>query len=129
MQENKTKESNMQPSEKRRHKRRVYEAEIGVASRDGVWTPFFSKNISKGGIFIATHDPLPVGSQVTVRFTVPTIDEPITVDGEVRWVREFRDDISEQVPGMGVQFKEELPDEVIEALEKFEPESAPVFDD
>lgn len=115
--------------DKRRYPRHEFEAEIGVSSSDGLWTPFFSKNISKGGIFIVTHDPLPVGSQVVLKLTVPPLSQPVVVNGTVRWIREFRHDIDEQVPGMGVQFAEELPDEVITALQKFPAERAPVFDD
>jgi uncharacterized protein (TIGR02266 family) len=56
-------------------------------------------NISRSGVFIKTSTPLPVGSEVKLRFTVVTDDvEVIEGIGEV--VR-----IETDPPGMGVVFK------------------------
>jgi uncharacterized protein (TIGR02266 family) len=61
----------------------------------------YSTNLSKGGMFVETDDPLPVGTEVAMRFAVP--GEPaIDVIGVVAWVQAWR---TEQQPrGMGVRF-------------------------
>ena len=59
-----------------------------------------SENISRGGLFVATHTPEPVGQRLEVTFTLPGLDLPSTVPCEVRWVREGQ----AGVPGMGLRF-------------------------
>ena len=61
-------------------------------------------NISRSGLFIKTEDPLPVGSRVTLRFSVITQElEIIEGVGEVVRVVEGAPG---QVAGMGVVFVE-----------------------
>jgi hypothetical protein len=56
-------------------------------------------NISRSGVFIRSKSPLPVGTQVNLRFTVIMNDiESIEGDGEV--VR-----VEHDPPGMGVVFR------------------------
>lgn len=62
-------------------------------------------NISRGGIFIRSKNPLPVGTRVQLRFTV-ILDDIETIEGEGEVVR------VEQTPGntgMGVSFKQLTP--------------------
>jgi uncharacterized protein (TIGR02266 family) len=65
----------------------------------------YSRNISKGGIFIETPHPLPSGALLVMRFQVPGTDQVIEVDGEVVWVNPFRDGDENPNPGMGIQFR------------------------
>jgi uncharacterized protein (TIGR02266 family) len=62
-----------------------------------------SENISKGGVFICTDEPMPVGRFLQVTFTVPGLDLPCTVPCEVRWVRTPQDNPG-AAPGMGLRF-------------------------
>ena len=57
-------------------------------------------NISRSGAFIKTSEPLPVGSEVDLRFTV-IMDDIETIEGVGRVVR-----VETDPPGMGVVFKE-----------------------
>jgi len=57
-------------------------------------------NISRSGAFIKTHDPLPVGSEVNLRFTV-IMDDIETIEGIGEVVR-----VEKDPPGMGVVFRE-----------------------
>lgn len=57
-------------------------------------------NISASGAFIKTKDPLPVGTEVNLRFTV-IMDDIETIEGVGIVVR-----IEDDPPGMGVVFKE-----------------------
>ena len=52
-------------------------------------------NLSLGGAYIALGYRAPMGTQVRLRFRIPTHEEAITVGGHVRWATES---------GIGVQF-------------------------
>jgi hypothetical protein len=56
-------------------------------------------NISRSGAFIKTSTPLPIGSEVTLRFTV-VMDDVEVIEGLGEVVR-----IETDPPGMGVVFK------------------------
>ena len=69
----------------------------------------YTKNISKGGTFIATSKPLPLGTMFLFKLMVPSLDEPITLRGEVRWVVNEGEtppsDLGADHPaGMGIRF-------------------------
>jgi Tfp pilus assembly protein PilZ len=57
-------------------------------------------NISRSGAFIKTAEPLPIGSEVDLRFTV-IMDDIETIEGVGTVVR-----VDSDPPGMGVVFKE-----------------------
>ena len=50
----------------RRQARRRYQVEVGVASDHNVYTGF-TEDISSGGLFVATHDILPIGTRFLER--------------------------------------------------------------
>ncbi|HKB77646.1 MAG TPA: TIGR02266 family protein [Myxococcales bacterium] len=64
----------------------------------------YTKNISKGGTFIKTARPLPVGTRFLFALAVPALSEPVTLDGEVTWVLAAEEARSEEEPGMGIRF-------------------------
>jgi len=67
----------------------------------GAFLVSYSINLSKGGIFLETSQPLEIGEHVTLRFDVPGVG-PLEVDGAVAWVRTGTMD---GLPdGMGIQF-------------------------
>jgi Tfp pilus assembly protein PilZ len=57
-------------------------------------------NISRSGAFIKTSEPLPIGTEVNLRFTV-IMDDIETIEGIGSVVR-----VQNDPPGMGVVFKE-----------------------
>ena len=59
----------------------------------------YTKNISKGGTFIKTKKPLPIGTQFLFKLTVPKREQPFELLGEVVWARTDGDE-----PGMGIRF-------------------------
>jgi hypothetical protein len=67
-----------------------------------------ARNISEGGMFIETHDPLPLGSQVRVSF--PAQWGEMTAVAEVRYVCHLLGRLADgaathaAVRGMGVRF-------------------------
>lgn len=70
-------------------------------------------DISRGGVFIRSKQPLPVGTKVNLKFSV-ILDDFHTVEGEGEVVRVVDD--GEQI-GMGVTFTE-LTDESREIIEE-----------
>lgn len=59
----------------------------------------YTKNISKGGTFIKTKKPLPIGTRFLFKLTVPLRNDPFELLGEVVWSTIEGDD-----PGMGIKF-------------------------
>jgi uncharacterized protein (TIGR02266 family) len=64
----------------------------------------YAVDVSQGGIFIRTKEPLPVGT--TMRFEFQLRDESplITGEGTVVWIREQNASQAGVAPGMGVRF-------------------------
>jgi type IV pilus assembly protein PilZ len=59
----------------------------------------YTKNISKGGTFIKTKKPLPIGTRFLFKLTVPRRDNPFELLGEVVWSSGEGEE-----PGMGIRF-------------------------
>ncbi len=57
-------------------------------------------NVSRSGVFIKSQDPLPVGSEVNLRFTI-VLDDVEVIEGVGEVVR-----VEADPPGMGVVFRE-----------------------
>ncbi len=59
----------------------------------------YTKNISKGGTFIKTKKPLPIGTRFLFKLSVPQRKDPFELVGEVVWST-----IEGEEPGMGIKF-------------------------
>jgi type IV pilus assembly protein PilZ len=59
----------------------------------------YTKNISKGGTFIKTKKPLPIGTRFLFKLAVPKRERPFEILGEVVWAKDDGDE-----PGMGIRF-------------------------
>ena len=86
-----------------------------------------TENISEGGIFIPTHQLKPMGTKLSFALFLPGSDEPVCVDGVVRWVRNWSVE-TDAAPGIGVQF-ESLSDEDGQRVRDFMDQRAPLFHD
>jgi type IV pilus assembly protein PilZ len=85
-------------TEHRRHARTPIELEVGYKRLNSFFAEY-TKNISKGGTFIKTRKPLPVGTRFLFRLQVPTCAEAFAVEGEV-----VREDGQGAEPGMAIRF-------------------------
>lgn len=63
-----------------------------------------SLNISAGGIYLATYNPLPPGSTVVLHLHLPTLDSAVEVLGEVVWNNIHPEANSGLPEGMGIRF-------------------------
>lgn len=59
-------------------------------------------DLSESGVFVHTEDPLPIGSDIELSFTV-RLDEPVLFVGKGRVVRH---QLGDEPHGMGVEFVE-----------------------
>jgi type IV pilus assembly protein PilZ len=89
-------------SNKRRSERLQHELLVAYRSVDGFITDW-AVNISKGGLFINSRNPLPVGTLVRLIISLPDTAFPFDLTGRVTRVSEY-DNAANEVPGMGVEF-------------------------
>ncbi|HEY5648880.1 MAG TPA: TIGR02266 family protein [Nitrospiria bacterium] len=82
-----------------------YQVNVNVDSQSlDMFQANYVSNISKGGVFIETPEPLPVQSEINMTLRLPGISHTITVKGKVAWTYD-RDKISgEMRTGMGIRF-------------------------
>ena len=77
----------------------------------------YTKNISRGGTFIKTRRPLPIGTEFLFKLFVPGRTEPLTIHGEVQRIV---DEAPGEDQGMAIKFvyREGDPqDEIARAVE------------
>ncbi len=94
----------MDNDDKRKFERLPSDIKSEVHFDDGM-TYSKSVDISKGGLFISTPEPLHVGSEVSLSLQIPG-EESVDIKGVVKWVRESVDitrDESDKI-GMGIEF-------------------------
>jgi type IV pilus assembly protein PilZ len=100
----------------RRADRLQHELLVAYRTVDGFITDW-AVNISRGGIFINTRNPLAVGTTVRLIISLPDTAFPFDLSGRVMRVNEF-DNPSNQVPGMGIEFVD-VDDEKRARIERF----------
>lgn len=89
--------------EKRRQRRAM--AEIRVEYRTvGSFISDYVTNISRGGVFVRTEQPLRIGTRVRLVFSLPGMPFPFDLTGEVRWIQE-RASREHPERGMGIAFE------------------------
>ena len=78
-----------------------------------------TQNISAGGLFIANQIRR-IGDRIKVTFSLPGSGAPVTVEAEVRWIRENSPllRVEDGFVGMGVRFINLSPD-AAHAIQKF----------
>ncbi len=74
-------------------------------------------NISEGGIYLRTHKPLPEGTALHLKFTLPRDVEPIELKAEVVRTSPLGIQI-EMEPGMGLRFRG-IPEKVQKRIRNF----------
>jgi uncharacterized protein (TIGR02266 family) len=87
---------------KRRADRLHHELLVAYRTVGGFLTDW-ATNISRGGLFINTRNPLAVGTKVKLIISLPDAAFPFDLTGRVTRVTEF-DNTANMVPGMGIEF-------------------------
>jgi uncharacterized protein (TIGR02266 family) len=96
----------MSPAEKERRNSARLPIEMWV-EEFGPDTQVFRRagNLSSGGLYLDHTIPIPIGADVTLRFTLPGEDGPVTVSGQIVSIN------ASQALGMGVKFVNVPPDD------------------
>lgn len=77
------------------------------------------KDLSPGGLFVATKNPAPYGSEIIMKFTLPGHDKALKAKGQVvRIHRDKRSRASGIQPGMHIQFTK-FSDQTEEEIKRF----------
>lgn len=113
--------------DQRRFERADFKVEVTLESESNFYNGF-TENISAGGLFVATYDTREIGDTLSMEFTLPGREAPISVKGEVRWLRELNPLTPDMTPGMGVRFVD-LSDETAEIITAFIQHKDPLFYD
>ena len=82
----------------RQHTRAPIELKVDYKKLNSFFADY-TKNISKGGTFIKTKKPLPIGTRFLFKLSVPQRTDPFELLGEVVWSTTEGDE-----PGMGIRF-------------------------
>jgi type IV pilus assembly protein PilZ len=82
----------------RQHARAPIELKVDYKKMNSFFADY-TKNISKGGTFIKTKKPLPVGTRFLFKLSVPKREAPFELLGEVVWSKAEGED-----SGMGIRF-------------------------
>ncbi len=90
-------------NERRQHQRVPAQVLIKYQNADQFFTDYV-QNISRGGIFVPTQQPLPEETYLQVSFSLPDYDRLITTEGIV--VHSIQPGFSDtdEPAGMGIQF-------------------------
>jgi type IV pilus assembly protein PilZ len=91
--------------ERREHIRAPIELKVEYKKLNTFFADY-TKNISKGGTFIKTERPLPVGTEFLFRLFIPTQDKPFEIRGQVVWLNEEGNISHPEVAemGMGIRY-------------------------
>jgi uncharacterized protein (TIGR02266 family) len=98
------------------------EVEISLASDNQFFTGL-TRDLSNGGVFMATYKRLPLGCGVVLHLTLP--DGDLAARGTVRW---HRDGTHDAPPGMGIAF-DVLDADAWQRIARFCQERDPLFYD
>ena len=92
--------------ERRKH-RRIPEVIRSEVHDDSGMTFSKTVDVSQGGLFITTIEPLVLGTDVRLMLYIPG-EDPVEVQGTVQWIKEGEDNGTTR-SGMGIAFKEMHP--------------------
>ena len=100
------------------------ETDVGFMTETNFYVGF-AGDLSDGGLFVSTWQTLPVGSPVTVNFTLPD-GHKARATGQVIWTREADETAPDATPGIGVTL-EGLNETDMKSVNSFMSKRAPIF--
>lgn len=93
--------ANQDTDARRKDQRRSVNLLIDYQSLDQFFNDY-ATNISLGGVFIRSRNPLPVGTRLRVAFSLPGLEKMVETQGEVAHVMDGRS--QDGFTGMGIRF-------------------------
>lgn len=95
------------PSDRRQELRAPIELKVEY-KRLNTFFADYTRNISRGGTFIKTTRPLPIGTEFLFKLFVPHLGDALRIQGEVQWIVTEADvaegRAGDQEAGMGIRF-------------------------
>jgi uncharacterized protein (TIGR02266 family) len=76
---------------------------------EGTFIQRFAPNVTRGGIFLASRAPHPVGMVIAFEVALTQGAPILRGTGKVKWVREYNPEEPQRAHGMGVQFLQVTP--------------------
>ena len=89
----------------RRYRRQTVRIMVDYQSHGGVRCDY-ATTLGAGGLFIATEDPLVVGTVIKTRFRLADGGSPHEIEGHVVWT--LGEDSGSYTPGMAIQFDDRM---------------------
>jgi uncharacterized protein (TIGR02266 family) len=71
----------------------------------------YSANVSSGGLFVRTPNPLNHGDRFLLRLNLPDLEEPLHIHCDVAWARKEETASKDNPAGMGIKFVEMDPED------------------
>lgn len=96
--------SSDESSEQRKKERAPIELKVEYR-RLNTFFADYTKNISRGGTFVATNRPLPVDTEFVFALGIPSLAEPLRLQGRVIWVTPEVEATPANPAGMGIEFQ------------------------
>ena len=91
-------------AERRKSVRAVVRLEVDGGKQSLLRVPLYvTENLSRGGMFLITKDPLMEGTELNIKFSLPGDEKAIQVTAKVLWAREGEEE-QNIPPGMGLLF-------------------------
>jgi type IV pilus assembly protein PilZ len=90
--------------DRRRHYRAPIELKVEY-KRLNTFFADYTKNISRGGTFIGTEKPLPIGTEFIFALGIPSLAEPLRLRGKVIWATPAEEATKANPAGMGIEFQ------------------------
>jgi len=103
--------------ERRQHQRVAARILIKYGNAEQFFTDYI-QNISRGGIFVPTYNPLPPGTRLDISFSLPGWNRLIETEGVVVHSVQGDPEQGGQPAGMGVRF-DKLSEENLELIDKY----------
>jgi uncharacterized protein (TIGR02266 family) len=86
----------------REHSRYPVDLRVDCSTRDAFVSNRVT-NLSRGGLFIKSDNPLPVSAEVDLTLTLPGTDRPLRARGRVIWNYDIAKGSCHVVRGMGIK--------------------------
>ena len=92
------------PKDRRQWQRVLVDLEVDYGNQENYLFAYI-RDISATGIFVRTNSPEAPGTRLNLRFTPPSADSPLELEGEVIWINPYRPGQPDNLhPGMGIRF-------------------------
>jgi type IV pilus assembly protein PilZ len=93
-----------EPADKRSTPRAPIELKVEY-KRVNTFFADYTKNISRGGTFISTDKPLPIGTEFIFALGIPNIPDLLRLRGKVIWATPAAEATKANPAGMGIEFQ------------------------